>query len=390
MGASGSGYLMIADISGYTDYMQASELEHATGILEGLFAAMLDRLQSPFVLSNVQGDAILAHARAGLVADGHSVIDTVEAVYFGFAHALEGMILNTTCQCNACRNLSNLDLKLLIHYGAYVDQAIAGRVELGGTDVILVHRLMKNDVVASTGIGAYAAFTEAAVNEIGVPEYFDGMAHHREDVERFDPVQLRILDMRPLWESHRDRERVVASADELFIPEVEIDIAAPVDRVWYYLTNPQRRPEWMVDVTEVTRTKTRNGRLRVGAVEHCAHGDGKTSVFTFYDWQPHEHVTRDIQVPMGATCRQTLFVHPIPTGTRVTVRMEKPVSSNPLAQFVLRAMSGRVSKRIHKTWQESLQRLNELAATADPAPLSASRDDAINQAIATRMAGNTR
>jgi len=80
------GYLLIADITGYTEFMTESELDHARGILEELFAALLDALQSPFVLSNVQGDAILTHARSDKVADGQNVISTVEALYFGFAH----------------------------------------------------------------------------------------------------------------------------------------------------------------------------------------------------------------------------------------------------------------------------------------------------------------
>ena len=286
MGAASDGYLLIADITGYTGYMQASELEHARGILEGLFAAMLDRLRSPFVLSNVQGDAILCHARATQVPNGHAVLDTVEGIYFGFAHAAEDMIRNTTCRCAACRNIADLDLKLLTHYGSYVEQTIGGRTELGGSDVIVIHRLMKNAITPTTGIRAYAAFTDAAVAAINVPDFFATLPHHEEHIERFGGVGLSILDMRPLWTAHRDKEIVVVDPNQLWFADVEGDVPASPDRVWFYLTDPDMRGKWVANVLQLTRSQTERGRVQAGTVDHCAHGDGKTSVFTFVDWRP--------------------------------------------------------------------------------------------------------
>src|ERR1700674_100569 len=173
-----AGYLLIADITGYTRFLTGSELDHARGILEQLFSTLLDKLKSPFLLSNIQGDAILAHARAERVADGGHVLDIVENLYCGFAESLERMLVNTTCTCAACRNISNLDLKLVVHYGEYIEQDIADRKELSGPEVILIHRLMKNKITAATGIRAYAAFTEAAAAAARPKEHFARAAPH--------------------------------------------------------------------------------------------------------------------------------------------------------------------------------------------------------------------
>ena len=185
MDPSDSGYLLIADITGYTRFLKDSELEHARGILEQLFAALLDRLRSPFALSNIQGDAILAHARAKAVADGQQVLDAVEGLYCSFADARELMLHNTSCTCSACRNIANLDLKLFVHHGPYTEQSIAGRRELAGPEVILIHRLLKNSITAATGIRAYAAFTQAAVSATGLVDYFDKAPNHVEREEQF-------------------------------------------------------------------------------------------------------------------------------------------------------------------------------------------------------------
>jgi len=58
-------------------------------------------------------------------------------------------------------------LKFFVHHGDYIVQSISGIKELVGSDVNLVHRLMKNHISETTGWRAYALFTESALNHIG-------------------------------------------------------------------------------------------------------------------------------------------------------------------------------------------------------------------------------
>ena len=50
------------------------------------------------------------------------------------------------CRCNACRNINALDLKFFVHYGEFGIQRLDAHEELIGTDVNLIHRLLKNTV----------------------------------------------------------------------------------------------------------------------------------------------------------------------------------------------------------------------------------------------------
>jgi len=357
-----TGYLLIADITGYTRFLKDSELEHARGILEQLFSALLAKLRSPFALSNIQGDAILAHARTGHVSDGRHVLDMVESLYCGFADALESMLHNTTCTCAACSNIAKLDLKLLVHYGIYVEQSIAGRQELGGPDVILVHRLLKNSISSATGIRAYAAFTEAAANATGLAEYFGHAARHRENDETFGEIPLRVLDMRPVWEAHRERSVIVIGEHDARVCEdVSIDLAIPPDRTWYYLTDPNMRGAWVPNVTSFNRIGADRGRANVGTVDHCAHGDGTVLVFTVVDWRPHDHITYHMRLPLGGALPYTIFVAPTAEGCRVTVRIGMPIASNKLVQAFLRFQSKKIGAMSHGVWTGSLAKLAELA-----------------------------
>jgi hypothetical protein len=90
------------------------------------------------------------------------------------------MQLNTTCACNACRNIPNLDLKFLVHFGTYVLQDMLTYKEMVGSDVNLAHRLLKNHIVEVTGITAYAAYTQPAVDELDIQKLCLAMRPHRE------------------------------------------------------------------------------------------------------------------------------------------------------------------------------------------------------------------
>ena len=97
------GYLLIADITGYTRFLTGSELDHAQGILESLFEVILARLKSPLILSNIQGDAFLAFANDETVQSPGQILDSIEALYFGFRDRVAMMRENTACTCRACR-----------------------------------------------------------------------------------------------------------------------------------------------------------------------------------------------------------------------------------------------------------------------------------------------
>jgi uncharacterized protein YndB with AHSA1/START domain len=371
MQSSEPGYLLIADITGYTRFLKGSELEHARGILEGLFSALLKELRSPFALSNVQGDAILAHARSRNVSAGQYVIDVIEALYCAFAGALENMIHNTTCTCNACRNMANLDLKLLVHFGPYAEQSIAGRTELGGPEVILVHRLMKNSVVAATGIRAYAALTEQAAAAIGLPEFFAQARAHTEQTEDFGAVALRVLDMQPVWQRRKAERKVTVREEDRAFEDVSVELPVPPDRAWHLLTAPEHRGEWVDDVIRMTRSGTVQGRTQAGATDHCAHGDGTTLVFSILEWRPPERVTYHLALPLGAFWPYTIFVAPTASGCRVTVRTGAAVAPDAVRRTIVRLMVRGMVPKLRANWVRWLARLAELAkreAAAHGAP----------------------
>jgi hypothetical protein len=141
--------MLIADIGGYTDYMQfhRSVLGHA----EAATTRMLDKVVHAargFDLIEVEGDAaFLSRDIDGM--DGRETLNVVTgsvvALHRAF-HAERRLIQLNMCPCGSCKKTSALKLKFVAHVGEVATQTIKRRKNLVGPDVIYVHRLLKNPV----------------------------------------------------------------------------------------------------------------------------------------------------------------------------------------------------------------------------------------------------
>ena len=141
MTAPQQGYMLIADITGYTMYLSQSELEHAQRVLQTLLELLIEHTKPPMRISNLEGDAVFSYSLQGIALQGQTFVEMIENTYVAFRRAIDLMVMNNTCKCNACANISTLDLKFFIHHGTYGIQRLGGHDELVGSDVNLIHRL---------------------------------------------------------------------------------------------------------------------------------------------------------------------------------------------------------------------------------------------------------
>src|SRR4030095_3918470 len=121
--------------------------------------------------------------------------------YIVFAETLQQMQYNTTCTCRACKNMSMLDLKMCIHYGSYLIQKMGDREELLGADVIVPHRMLKNQVVEQTGIKSYALFSEAAVGALQLREFCGVLQPYADAYEHIGEVKMAVYDLNTAWQA---------------------------------------------------------------------------------------------------------------------------------------------------------------------------------------------
>jgi Protein of unknown function (DUF2652) len=347
------GYFIITDISGYTEYLTKSELEHAHAIMHSLFDAQLAHIKFPLHVSGFAGDAILMYVPEAEFMNPQSLVEVLENVYIAFSETLQQMILNTTCTCNACKNIKLLDLKAVVHYGEYMIQQLGNKHELLGADVIVPHRLLKNHVIEKTGVKAYAIFSEAAANKLHLQNLCDPLIPHTEEYEHIGEVQIHVHNLRAAWQNYLDEMRYVVNPNTAWI-KIELDIPFPPSLIWDYVTTPELEAHTL-GLLSVIREDEAGGRTRPGAQFHCTHVSTEF-IYSIVDWKPFKYYTVKQSGLAGLEYYRTITMDYDGNTTKFGVYFSEPESGAPpeVRDFLANVIRESY-ERVHPTMQAGIE-----------------------------------
>lgn len=308
-----NGCLLIADITGYTAYLQGTELEHAQDVLADLLETIIAGIEPPFEVSKLEGDAVFAHMPTADV-DASLLFDTVEATYFAFRRRLRDVVHSTTCDCDACVLIPSLDLKFFVHSGSYVVRTIGRTEELTGADVVLIHRLLKGSAREVVGNDAYLVLTESVVSAIDADTEALGLLRHTEHFDLGD-IEVFVANLQDRWDGHETRTHQTVTP-ETALGSFGGDFPGTPQELWPWWTDPRKRLVWQEGLTSIDETV--DGRRGVGTINHCAHG-GSVTVQQVLDWQPFTSFTsRDVDDGAGVVTTLTTVFTPHGGTTNVT------------------------------------------------------------------------
>ena len=315
-------YFAIADISGYTNFLAGVELDHAQDIIADLMDTVVKGLRPLFRLAKFEGDAAFVYAATEKV-DGSMLQDSIESAYFKFRRRVRDIKQASVCECKACVAMGDLDFKFVVHHGEMVKQKMGGREELAGRDVILVHRLLKNTVSGKVGNRAYALYSDACIQAMGIDPVAQELTEHRETIDVIGDVRVWLRDLEAAWRNENDSTCVEVARGEAYVI-FEFDIAAPRQTVWEYLTVPGQRGKWWP--TDAIIENSGNGRRGVGTENHCMHGKDAI-VEEVLDWRPFDYFTVSTLLPIPGTPKivMTRAVEEALNGaTHLEMRVAKP------------------------------------------------------------------
>jgi hypothetical protein len=157
--AENSYLFIIPDIGGFTRFVNSTDNEHSQALTFELLECLIKAAGKEYKTRNVEGDAVF-FARQGEMPSPTEFMEQVSAFYTAFHAQLKAYDKNRICDCNACKSAHGLTLKVVAHYGKAGEATIAGNPVLHGKDVILVHRLLKNNVP----VKEYVLLSEKAFN----------------------------------------------------------------------------------------------------------------------------------------------------------------------------------------------------------------------------------
>jgi uncharacterized protein YndB with AHSA1/START domain len=282
----------MADISGYTAFVAGTEQDHSQEILAELMEAISRSFGGKLTVDQVEGDALCCTTDRTDVG----VTDWLRETFRIFHRRLRDIRSATTCPCRACANVGDLGLKFVVHRGSFSRYEVAGRVQLHGNDVNLVHRLLKNTVPGREYLlataTALAEWPESLRAEfVPAPQQYD-----------LGAVDASYLDLRPIRDAVWSEETPTVDPATAKIRSTARYPGTPED-VFRYFTDPKLRQVWM-GVTRVDFHPGARGSL-IGAEYHCIHGENQKSVFKVLGCKAPTELTMQIEFPFVGTVWRT-------------------------------------------------------------------------------------
>ena len=367
------GYLVLADISGYTSYLAGVELDHAHEILTDLLEIIVGKFKPLLTIVKLEGDAVFAYGPESKLPRGETLLELIESTYFGFRDRIASSRRHTTCQCRACQGMNTLDLKFIVHHGDYIVQNVMGISELVGSDVNLAHRLMKNHVSVSTGWHAYALLTQKSLDHLGVRPA--QMHAQTESYEHLGETKTYSYDLQSIYQKYVDSLRVIVSAEEAVL-KIEQDFSAPVPVLWDWLNDPRKRAQYTAKRGLEFRTIfLPNGRRGIGAQTHCMHGQDAAMKETVLDWKPFDYYTVDQDAgKMFGNTITTYRFEPIQNGkaTHLTIHIKGNIVRGIFNRPLLKLIYGRLLfPKIIKNLSDQIARSQiDFSDPGNPPPLN--------------------
>lgn len=140
--------LFLPDISGFTEFVQQTEVQHSKHIIKELLELLLDQNQIGLELAEVEGDALFFYKIDENLAP-ELFADQVKQMYEAFHRHLQLYKYRRICNCGACTNAGGLTLKFVVHEAMIDFIEVKNTRKPFGEEVIKVHRLLKNKIPSS-------------------------------------------------------------------------------------------------------------------------------------------------------------------------------------------------------------------------------------------------
>ena len=255
--------LFIPDITGFTRFVNDTEVAHGQHVVSELLELIIDSNRLNMTVAEIEGDAVLFYRPS--VPSAAEIMEQARSMFEAFHQHLKQYEHQRICECGACRSAPQLSLKIVAHAGAVELLKVKGFEKPYGSDVILAHRLLKNDVDESE----YLLLTDAIPQEESPPSW--ACPEVGDTVyEDFGSVAYRYIPLGPLRSGIPDPPPP-PSFDRMADPIVaEIVIDRPLEDVYELVSNFDLRLSWNQGVDELHYEK---GRVnRVGTRHHCVVG----------------------------------------------------------------------------------------------------------------------
>jgi Protein of unknown function (DUF2652) len=161
---------VVPDICGFTNFITKAKIHHSREKISVLMESFLDSNILDLSVAEIEGDAIIFYG----LNKNFTLQEIIEECKYMFKTFNQRLVLisnKNKCKCGACAILKNLKLKIILHYGEVCKYMIKDYCKLFGQDLVLIHRLLKNEIP----LREYLLFTDGFCENYGpnIEEHID-------------------------------------------------------------------------------------------------------------------------------------------------------------------------------------------------------------------------
>lgn len=325
--------IFIPDISGFTQFVNKTEINHSEHIISELLEIIIDSNELQMEVSEVEGDAVLFY-KYGKVPDLRSLLFQVRSTFIRFHEHLRMYDKSRICQCGACSTASGLTLKFIVHSGLLGFSTIRNQKKAFGADLVLAHKLLKNSIANTE----YVLFTTSldpggeGISSAGL--HWVATSEGTDIYEEFGEVAYFYIPLSNLHEEVHDPPPIQHGLKVTNPVRGEITVAQEMLEAYEQLSNFEMKLQWQKGVSEF---KFKQDRVnRVGTRHICVFDKGKAefeSVTNDFGANNLVYGEKLLSFPLARELTFYFIMEPSGSGTRI--RLEIHYKKLPVIGWIL-------------------------------------------------------
>jgi hypothetical protein len=350
---SSKSFIFLPDISGFTNFVHATEVEHSQHIISELLELLIDHQSLNLTLAEIEGDALF-YFRDGSVPSATELLEQVERMFIAFHTHLKQYELRRICNCGACTTANQLTLKFIAHAGPLDFIQIKDQRKPYGATVIAAHRLMKNTIPIDDYLllseGLYASWNEAPQSNLPI--------HQSESIYDLGTVRYQYYELLPLHKKVKTNP-----LPQIPIPKVSplvsmsTNIEVPPSTAFDYILNFDYRKAWnrQVDKFEYDANRV----VRVGTKHQCIINGSVVELESLADSSDQQKLIygeRTEDVPILSPFISLYIVEGNKDGAQIT--LQAITENNSLLVKILKPL---IRFRMRKLFKETLANFKHFA-----------------------------
>ncbi|MDY8135757.1 DUF2652 domain-containing protein [Aquimarina sp. 2201CG5-10] len=259
------------DISGFTNFVTNTEVEHSKHIISELLEILIDSNIIDLKLVEIEGDALFMYTTE--IPQFDHLIEQSKKMLSAFSTYLNLYNTNRICECGACTTAHNLQVKFIIHYGEIAYIRVKDIVKPYGGDVIKIHRFLKNSIPSNQ----YLLISKETI------DYYEQTLDNSEFEEKADHYDFGISHY---YFKELESEKAIkrpALKKPAYEPQIDMQITIPgnVNQVYQFISDFKVRTSWYKLIDRLDYDEFRINRI--GTTHNCISGSDIFKVETLGD-----------------------------------------------------------------------------------------------------------